>query len=149
MDLNDIKNNTQAEIYAIYHAIFYIDKYKYENSIILSDNQPATKNSILVELAKHLNTQISWIPREINKIADKNSRLEPTVNEYNLNILKRFIDLSERAFASSHSLLLKYEQMILNLTQEIEKFKKEKQDLQKKIKNQANEINNLKNKLKK
>ncbi len=105
MDLVDIKDNNEAEIYAIYYAIFYINKYEYKNSIILSDNKTATQNNILNALARYLKVQISWIPREINQIADKNSRLEPTLDRYEFNTLRLFIDLSQKVYI--HTILFK------------------------------------------
>ncbi len=131
MDLVDIKDNNEAEIYAIYYAIFYINKYEYKNSIILSDNKTATQNNILNALARYLKVQISWIPREINQIADKNSKLEPTLDRYEFNTLRLFIDLSQKAYIQHDTL------------QEIEKLKKEKEKLSIKVKNQATQITNL------
>lgn len=90
LDLINISNNNLAEKYAVLNAILYIVKNNFTNAHILSDNLAATQDKKVVELAKEEGISISWIPREINVIADKMTKLEATQKEKDWNILNCF-----------------------------------------------------------
>lgn len=79
--LNDINTSNVAEKYAILYSIFYCVKNNLKNVYILCDNQSAVDNKKLQELASLKSIKLLWIPREINTIADRVSKLEPTVKE--------------------------------------------------------------------
>ena len=134
LELQDIKDSNQAEKYAAYYAILYIKRYEYKNCIILSDSKATLQDKILLSILKDLHIQISWIPREINQIADKNCKQASTLDKCEFNVLKLFVDLSQKAYIQHNTL------------QEIEKLKKEKEKLSIKIKNQAEQINHLRKK---
>ena len=138
MELEDIENNSEAEKYAIYYALLYIKKNNYNNCMILSDNQSAIKDKTLLALSKDLHIQLSWIPREINTIADANCKRLPTLDSSELNMLTLFVELSKKAYinnAPEKSLKVEVE----SLQQEVEK-------LRVKVKNQATQLTFLKNK---
>ncbi len=66
--VRDINN---AETCAILYGLMYIQKSNNQNRhILMNDSEGATTNIKLLELGGLLNTNIIWIPREINK-ADK------------------------------------------------------------------------------
>jgi hypothetical protein len=138
MELENIENNSEAEKYAIYYAILYIKKNSYANCMILSDNKSAIQDKILLALSKDLSIQLSWIPREINSIADTNCKLLPTLDISDFNILTLFIELSKKAYV--HDISDK------TLKTGVEKSQKEIEKLKIKIKNQATQLTNLKKK---
>ena len=138
MELEDIENNSEAEKYAIYYALLYIKKNNYNNCMILSDNQSAIKDNTLLALSKDLHIQLSWIPREINKIADENCKLPPTLDNGEFNILNLFIELSQKAYEK--------EAPKKNPKDEVEKLQQEVEKLRVKVKNQATQLTFLKNK---
>jgi len=144
LELKDIKNSTEAEIVAIFYAIFYIKKHNFKNCHILCDNKSAINDKHIILLAKNYNIGISWIPREANIIADKVAKLEATLKEKDWNILKLFIDLARQNDISEKKQTENKE--IEKLKQEIDNLKKLINTKEQKIKNQANQINILKNK---
>jgi len=79
LELIDIKDNNKAEQYAVLYATLYAIKHNYANCHILTDNKQASQNKNLMEFCKEERVSVSWIPREINAIADKITKLEPTV----------------------------------------------------------------------
>lgn len=90
LDLIDITNNNIAEKYAVLNAILYIVKSNIKNAHILTDNLAASQDKYIAELLKDENISISWIPREINIIADKIAKLDATQKEKDWNILNFF-----------------------------------------------------------
>jgi len=138
MELENIESNNDAEKYAIYYAILYIKKNNYNHCIILSDNQGAIQDKILLSLSKSLSIRLSWIPREINTIADANCKLLPTVDSSEFNILTLFIDLSRKAYLKDNP--------EKDLQMELEKLHKEIEKLKIKVKNQATQLTHLKKK---
>jgi hypothetical protein len=90
LELKEITNSNEAEKYAIVYAILYVVKNNYKRCHILCDNIQATQQKKILELAKQQNITLSWIPREINVIADKITKLEPTVNIKEWYILDLF-----------------------------------------------------------
>lgn len=93
LQLIDISNNNIAETYAVLYAILYVVKNDYSHCHILSDNLPATQNKKILELAKQKGVSLSWIPREINVVADKITKLEPTVKQKEWHILNLFYEI--------------------------------------------------------
>ncbi|MEA3315488.1 MAG: hypothetical protein U9Q30_06515 [Campylobacterota bacterium] len=91
---DNVINSTEAEKYAIYYAIYYTQKYNYNNIHILCDSQSAVNSEDLKRITKKYKIGLSWIPREANVIADKVSKLEPNQKEPQLNILEFIIDLN-------------------------------------------------------
>jgi len=140
MELLEIKDNNEAERYAIYYAIFYIYKNNFSNCMILSDNKGATQDKVIALLLNDLDIQISWIPREINKIADKTCKREATLKENDFAILTLFIKLSKKAYKKDETPIQDDKLKI----QELETRMKKKDE---KIKNQKNQINHLRKKI--
>ncbi len=138
LKLHDCTNSSEAEKYAIFHAIFYIKKYDYKNSHILCDNLSAVNDKYIQKASKELNVNLSWIPREINIIADKISKLEPTLKEKEWNILKLFVDLYRREDIGTT--IQKDDELIKKQLQEIVKLKKELEDKKTKITNQTKQL---------
>jgi len=93
LELLNVKSNNTAEQYAILYAILYAVKNNYSNCHVLSDNLSATQNTKILEFAKSKGVSISWIPREINDIADKITKLKPTVKVKEWYILDTFYNL--------------------------------------------------------
>ena len=137
MELFNIDNNNEAEKYAIFNAIFYIYKNNYTYCMILCDNKSAVEDEIIIALSKECKVDISWIPREINKVADKVCKLETTLKDRDFYTLDLFVKLSKKAYSIKPS--------NINLQTEITKLKKEIQVLKTKVKNQATQITNMKN----
>ena len=93
LELLDIKDNNVAELYGVLYAILYVIKHNYSNCHILSDNLSTTQNKKLLEFAKSKKISLTWIPREINVVADKIAKLEPTVKIKEWYILDAFYNL--------------------------------------------------------
>jgi len=80
----NIKDNNQAESLAVFQAILYIKKQGYKKAIILCDNENVAK-----KYANHeKGIRVVWIPREINIVADKLTKLENNTSEKDINLLK-------------------------------------------------------------
>ena len=79
-----IENNTHAESLAVFHAILYIKKQDYKKAIILCDNENVAKKYADYEKG----IRVIWIPREINIVADKLTKLENNIKEKEINLLK-------------------------------------------------------------
>lgn len=129
LQLENIKHNNEAEQYAIFYAVLYIKRHNYDRCHILCDNQGAVKNQLIESLSKEYNIGISWIPREANIVADKISKLEPTLKEKEWNLLTLFVTLFKKQCHGAKD-------NQINSHQEIEKLKI-------KIENQKKQINNL------
>lgn len=76
--LLNIDNNNVAEKYAVVNAIIYIKSKNINRAVILSDNEHSVKDSKIIKLCEKHKIKITWIPREINVVADKVARLQPT-----------------------------------------------------------------------
>ncbi|WP_320033852.1 hypothetical protein [Halarcobacter sp.] len=90
----NVNNVNEAEKYGILYALYYINRNQLENAHILNDSLSSVNDKKLKKLATYLSIQISWIPREINLVADKIARLEPTQKEevwYDLSLLNNLI----------------------------------------------------------
>jgi hypothetical protein len=88
-------SSTKAEQCAILYGCLYIRKIglKDRKVYILNDNQAACNNSKIINLCKSLNIGISWIPREINMIADEGTKLDNNILKEESNILAMFYEL--------------------------------------------------------
>ena len=93
--ITNISNSNEAEKYAILNACIYIKKKNIENRKIhiLNDNLTATKDKKILKICQYFEVNISWIPREINEIADKGSKLDINIKEEESNNLKLFYDI--------------------------------------------------------
>src|SRR5574344_946153 len=76
--LINIDNNNIAEQYAVVNAITYIKSKELKRAVILSDNESVAKNPNMLKICDEYNIKITWIPREINVVADKVAKLQPT-----------------------------------------------------------------------
>lgn len=90
LNLIEVNNNNLAEKYAVLNAVLYVVKNDFKNAHILSDNLAATQDKKITELIKEQGISISWIPREINVIADKITKLNATQKEKDWNLLNFF-----------------------------------------------------------
>ena len=88
-------STSKAEQCAILYGCLYLKKIGLDDrrAYILNDNQAAVKNTKILELCKKLNVGVSWIPREINTIADDGIRLDDNVDVSEANILLMFYKL--------------------------------------------------------
>jgi len=145
LQLRECNNNSEAERYAIFYALFYIKKFNYKNTHILSDNLSAVNDKYIKKASKELGITVSWIPREINIIADKMSKSEPTLKEKDWNILKLFVDLYTREEFLNSSFQNSNEE---DLTKQLLNAKNKINEQKKVIKSKDNQIAQLK-KLKK
>ena len=76
--LNGINNNNIAEKYAVVNAITYIKSKELTKTVILSDNEAAVRDPNIFKLCEKYKIKITWIPREINIVADKVAKLQTT-----------------------------------------------------------------------
>jgi hypothetical protein len=93
LELVDIKDNNIAEQYAVLYAILYVIKNNYANCHILSDNLQTTKQKNIIEFCQKKKIALSWIPREINQVADRTADLKPTVKIKEWYILQTIYEL--------------------------------------------------------
>lgn len=84
-----------AERYAIVYASLYAKKLDIldKKVHILNDNYSATTHTKIKELCSILNISISWIPREINQIADQGTQNNCNVDVEDANICDLFYEL--------------------------------------------------------
>jgi ribonuclease HI len=87
LQLKEMSHNTEAEKYAIFYAMLYIKKHDLSNTIVLCDNKSAVNDKMVQSLAQFLKINISWIPREINTVADKVCKLETNLKDIDWNLL--------------------------------------------------------------
>ncbi|MBN2824897.1 MAG: hypothetical protein JXQ76_06205 [Campylobacterales bacterium] len=88
-------SSNEAEKYAILYACLYVKKKGITDRKIhiLNDNYAATQDEQILKVCQYLQVGISWIPREINEVADKGSKLEVNVKEKESNLLELFYDI--------------------------------------------------------
>jgi hypothetical protein len=138
-----LTNNTKAEMYALFYAFFYIQKYGFTRCHILGDNQSAVQSQTVQEMASLYGVGVSWIPREANEVADKVSRLSPTVKEEERNLLMMFIDLFGRLSPFQAN---EQSQKIEALTKEVEALQEKLAKAKEKINNQTKQLSVLQKK---
>lgn len=78
----------EAETYGVLNAIIYAINNELENVMIVSDSKSACENIKILDFANSYNIKISWIPRELNVVADKMTKLASTTKKQNINNLK-------------------------------------------------------------
>lgn len=76
--LLNVDNNNVAEKYAVVNAITYVKSKNIKKAIILSDNQAAAVDKDILKICEKYKIKLSWIPREINVVADKVAKLQAT-----------------------------------------------------------------------
>lgn len=81
-----IDNINQCEGLAIFNAILYAKKKNYKQAMILCDNETAVNKYKSFDK----NIRVVWVPREINIVADKLSRLPNNTKKEDVNLLKYF-----------------------------------------------------------
>lgn len=81
LKLLHIDNNNIAEKYAVVNAITYAKSKNLKRVVILSDNEHSVRDKKIVNLCEKNKIKITWIPREINVVADKVAKLQPTKKE--------------------------------------------------------------------
>jgi len=84
-----------AERYAVVYACLYAKKLSLldKKVHILNDNYTATTHKKIKDLCSILNISISWIPREINQIADNGTQNNCNVSIEDSNICDLFYEL--------------------------------------------------------
>ena len=84
-----------SERYAIVYGCLYAKKLNILNKKvhILCDNYGATVHTKIKELCSILNISISWIPREINTIADKGTQENCNIQNEDVQICDLFYEL--------------------------------------------------------
>lgn len=148
LQLKDVVHNNEAEQYAIFYAILYCKKHDHQRCHILCDNQSAVNSKTVQFLSKDYNIGVSWIPREANIVADKISKLEPTLKEKEWNLLKLFVDLIKKQCHNAKDTQEAKDQEIISLKNQIEQQKKTIETRNTKISNQTQQIKNLQEKSK-
>lgn len=94
MELGDnVQNSSLAERYAVTYAIMYAHREGILNGHILCDNQGATVNEAIRNTADKYRVGLSWVPREVNIVADRLTKLEPTVKDSEQRLLNMFFEL--------------------------------------------------------
>jgi len=88
-------NSSEAEKYGIVYACLYsqINDMNGQKVHILNDNSGAVQNNKILDICKNFNLTLSWIPREINEIADKGTKLANNIKEHDIKVLELFYDL--------------------------------------------------------
>ncbi len=109
----------------------YINKHNVQNAIVLCDNRSSVENEVIRKSAELFNIQLSWIPREINVVADRVAKLNPTLKEKELYLLEMFVKLLN---AKTNN----------NDTVTIENLNKQLKTKNEKIANQTKQLNSLK-----
>ncbi|SFV52236.1 hypothetical protein MNB_SV-6-1195 [hydrothermal vent metagenome] len=107
-------NSSEAEKSAILYACLYSKKKAIEDRKIhiLNDNFNATVDEKILDICKYFGVNVSWIPREINAIADKGTKLDVNIGEQESNLLEVFYDLT------INKCILDTENSNLNMTSE-------------------------------
>ena len=91
--LLNVDNNNVAEKYAVVNAIIYIKSKNIKRAVILSDNEHSVKDSKIIKLCEKYKIKITWIPREINVVADKVAKLQPTKKDDTFHTIDFIYDL--------------------------------------------------------
>ena len=86
----NINNSYEAEYLAAVNAIFYCKRKNYGKCTILVDSEQLENNKKLNRFKK---IKISWIPREINKVADRLSKMKNNTSKEHRNILKFIFEI--------------------------------------------------------
>lgn len=95
LNVNHLNTSSECELYAIYYAFYYIIKFGYKNCHVLSDSLQSANNKLVRKMFLSYNIGLSWIPREINTIADDLSKSEPVNRVDELSIVNLLFDYSK------------------------------------------------------
>ncbi len=79
-----IENICHAESLAVFDAILFVKRQNYKKAVILCDNESVARKYANFEVG----VRVIWIPREINIVADKLTKLENNTKERDINLLK-------------------------------------------------------------
>ncbi len=92
---NKPTSSSFSERYAIVYGCLYAKKLNIidQKVHILNDNYGATAHKRIQELCQLLNISISWIPREINTIADKGTQSPCNIKNEDVHICDLFYEL--------------------------------------------------------
>ena len=77
----------------IENAITYIKTKDIKRAVILSDNQAAVEDQNILKTCEKNKIKLTWIPREINVIADKVAKLQPTKKDDTFQTIDFIYDL--------------------------------------------------------
>lgn len=91
--LINIENNHIAEKYAVVNAITYVKSNELTRVVILCDNESAVNDKKISKICNKYNIKLIWIPREINLVADKVSKLAPTKKDDDFYTIDFIYDL--------------------------------------------------------
>ncbi len=104
-----------AERYAIVYGCLYSKKLNISDKKIhiLNDNYGATTHTKIKELCSILNISISWIPREINTIADKGTQDSCNIQVEDVHICDLFYELMiEKNMTNKDCINIKQENIV-------------------------------------
>jgi len=76
-----VTGSSAAERYAVVYAVMYAARHHYAHCHILNDNFGVVNEEVVKKFAHTEHVGLSWIPREINVVADRIVKLEPTVKD--------------------------------------------------------------------
>ena len=95
LTLNKPSNSGEAEKAAVLYACIYKIKKDLNNQKIhiLNDNTSAVNDKNILIICKYFNVNVSWIPREVNIIADKGTKLETNINQEESRIVEMLYDI--------------------------------------------------------
>jgi hypothetical protein len=133
-----------AEKYAVLNAALYSVKHNLNRVHILTDHQPAVGDERIAKIFRDLDLTISWIPREINVVADKGTKLDNNTEQSDFRVLDMFYKISMR---DENSIMFDSADVDTNnLKQQLENLKKENIDLKNKNSTLKGQLNSLKQK---
>jgi hypothetical protein len=145
LQLKEMSHNTEAEKYAIFYAMLYIKKHDLSNTIVLCDNKSAVNDKMVQSLAQFLKINISWIPREINTVADKVCKLETNLKDIDWNLLELFLSLyKHNSTHDNTNTVSTSSETLKKLEEEIKVLKNQLEVKNTKIQNQRKQLDNLK-----
>lgn len=96
IELDNGLTTYEAECYGLVNAIIYAINNELKNVMIVGDNKSACENKKILNFAKTYAIKIYWIPRELNQVADKITKIKSTTKKQNLNNLKLIYNLVMR-----------------------------------------------------
>jgi len=90
-----VTNSGEAEKYAVLYACIYSKRKNITDRKIhiLNDNYHVTQDEQIRKICQYFDIGISWIPREINAIADKGTKLAINIKEEESHLLSLFYDI--------------------------------------------------------
>ena len=106
--LSKPKSSSEAEKFGIVYACLYAktNDMKGQRVHILNDNNGAVQNSKILDICNNFDITLSWIPREINEIADKGTKLSNNIKAHAIQVLELFYDLMMNRCSFNNSSIL-------------------------------------------